>query len=305
MVVLGLRRTKHSPELQARIAALAAERPEALAAEIAATEAESRTARADCARIAEAAAAELNDAEAESLLHEARAQERAARRAEARLPELRERLAEAQWKDRSAAFEKHRILIATAARKAIDAVTYAAGVNAASTAARAAASEELGTTLSQFPAIFYGGILFPDLVAMWIKQAERQLQQLDQAKLPRPRTLGTARSEVPQSAPAVAPMPVPAQAGAQPQPSPAPPAPPPRVRRQQRRDPPPGEGERQIHLLRVGEIELADGSRAVQGDYVNLPVDRALVAVQGGVANYVDHPAVAPAPAPTAEEKAA
>ena len=62
-------------------------------AAIAAAQEEANSGRAEAERLVAASAAELDDDKAEALLTQSRAQDRAARRAEARIPELRERLA--------------------------------------------------------------------------------------------------------------------------------------------------------------------------------------------------------------------
>src|ERR1051325_11522504 len=84
-----------------------ADTPETIAAEIAAAEAEARTARAESERLAVVAAEELNDDAAEKALRQSRSQDRAARRAEVRVTELRARLAAARWKERDQAFRRH------------------------------------------------------------------------------------------------------------------------------------------------------------------------------------------------------
>src|ERR1041384_4558577 len=82
--------------------------PDAVEAEIAATAEEAHAARAEAERLAAVAAAELDDAAAETALVRHRAADRAARRAEARVPELRERLEDLRWQQRQKAFEDYR-----------------------------------------------------------------------------------------------------------------------------------------------------------------------------------------------------
>src|SRR3954451_12504781 len=81
-----------------------ADTPETIAAEIAATEQEARTARAESERLAAVAAEELDDKVAEDALRQSRAEDRAARRAEVRVAE---RLTAATWQARDRAFRQH------------------------------------------------------------------------------------------------------------------------------------------------------------------------------------------------------
>jgi hypothetical protein len=63
----------------------------------------------------------------------------------------------------------------------------AAQANFVTAVARDLAHRELGNC-SQLPLIFYAGIALPDLVALWRKNTERQLEALDRAELPKPPT---------------------------------------------------------------------------------------------------------------------
>ena len=90
-------------------------------------------------------------------------------------------------------------------------------------------------------------------------------------------------------------MPAPPPVSSVPQPAPAllaevpAPTPPPRPR-QPRRDPPPGEGERQVHIMRVGDIDMPDGTRVGYGDRVNFPEEKARRLLELGIGNYVKFP---------------
>jgi hypothetical protein len=165
-----------------------------LAAEIDAAKNEAQLARAEAERLATAAADELGDDEAEELLRGARAQDRAARRADARRKELQERLAAATWQKRSAAFVRHRREVEVAARRVIEATEAAAAANVAAIHARELAVRELGGTADTlFPRLFYNGLALPDLVAMWRHEAERQLDALARTELPKPTPPGAPR----------------------------------------------------------------------------------------------------------------
>jgi hypothetical protein len=279
-----------------------------LAEQIAAAEEEARTARAESERLAVVAAAELDDERAEDLLRQVRAQDRAARRAEALLPELRERQANVAWLLRQAAFEKHKKAIAAAAFRLIEAMEAAARANYAAAAARDLASQELGT-VSVLPLIMYGGLCLPDLVATWRRNVDRQLEQLERAELPKPPAPPVPRSQpyyppAPTDPPMLTPRPgkvtfagairnlpsdppppPPASGEGASQPSAAPPAAP---KRQPRRDPPAGDGQTQIHFVAGGVFDLGDGTQARAGDYVNLAAEKAQPFVEKGVANFVD-----------------
>src|SRR5689334_8229330 len=122
-----------------------ADTPETIAAEIAAAEAEARTARAESERLAVVAAEELNDDAAEKALRQSRSQDRAARRAEVRVAELRERLAAATWQARERAFKRHQRDIARLAQRLFETMETAVEANAALARARQAAMAEVGT----------------------------------------------------------------------------------------------------------------------------------------------------------------
>src|SRR5690349_6930672 len=97
--------------------------PETIAAAIAAAEAEARTARVESERLAVVAAEELNDDAAEKALRQSRSQDRAARRAEVRIAELREQLATATWQARNRAFKRHQRELAKLTRHLIETMT--------------------------------------------------------------------------------------------------------------------------------------------------------------------------------------
>ncbi len=272
-----------------------------VAAQIAAAEEQVRTARAEAERLKAVAADELDDDKAEDLLRQVRAQDRAARRAEALLPELRERQADLAWLLRQALFEKHKKAIAAAARWTIEAMEAAARANYAAAAARDLASRELGNNVSALPLIIYGGICLPDLVAMWRRNVDRQLEGLERAELPRPPAPAVPRSRPyyppsPPDPPMLTPRPGRvAFAGAvrnltsdPPAAAPPPTASPATPKRQPRRDPPAGDGQKQIHFVAGGVFDLGDGTQARAGDYVNLAAEKAQPFVEKGVANFVD-----------------
>src|SRR4051812_39465678 len=253
-----------------------ADTPETIAAEIAATEQEARAARAESERLAAVAAAELDDDVAEDALRESRAQDRAARRAEARVAELREQLATVTWQARDRAFRQHQRDIARLAQRLFETMQPAVEANAALARARQAAIAEVGNDISTAPGAFLG-IPMPDLFARWRGKAEGHLKQLAAASLPpppvpsqprhytaaeiaalRPVREGTAALFVHGGIPLHTPAPTPAPAAAAPAPVPPPPAAAPRPR-EPLRDPPPGSGERQVHIHGAGWISLKDG----------------------------------------------
>jgi hypothetical protein len=228
-------------------------------------------------------------------------------RADAAIPELEEQLADARWEQRVAAFRKHKRLLTAAARKAMDLMEKAAQANAEILLARHNASQELGNHVSVLPLQWYGGICAPDLVSIWRRHTEQQLESMERAELtrpPKPRD-PTAPQNIyrnPHPGPVVMargeiisngvepPAPAkPAEATPAPAPAPAP-------KREPRRDGPPTSGQRQVHFLSAGSYSLPDGSQAGTADYVNLPEAAAAEFVKRGVANFVDVSAVAPAP---------
>src|SRR5690348_10592114 len=147
-----------------------ADTPETIAAEIAAAEAEARAARAESERLAVVAAEELNDDAAEKALRQSRSQDRAARRAEVRVAELRERLAAATWQARERAFRQHQRELAKLTRQLIETMTVATEATAALAKARKVAIDEVGNDISMAPAPFLG-IPLPDLFANWRRRA--------------------------------------------------------------------------------------------------------------------------------------
>lgn len=276
--------------------------PEALQAAIAAAEQEAREARAESGRLAAVAAVELDDRKAEAMLTQSRAEDRAARRAEARIPELREKLADALWTAKEQALQRYKKQLSTAARKAIAAFEAAAEANIALAAIKQAAGAELGAHASLVPTVIYTGLCLPDLIATWRRHTERALDSLDKMQLPRPPKPAApgAQPQQPQQpqplgidGPVVLGAPTrpraPANGNAnRPAAVPAAPAPAPAPKREPRRDGPPGPGERQIHFLAAGGFSLPDGRDARAGDYVNLAADGAQEFVKRGVANFVD-----------------
>src|SRR3954467_3576095 len=143
-----------------------ADTPEKISAEIAATEQEGRTARAESERLAAVAAEELDDKVAEDALRQSRAEDRAARRAEVRVAELRERLAAATWQARDRAFRQHQRDIARLAQRLFETMQTAVEANAALAAARHAAIAEVGNDISTAPGAFLG-LPLPDLFPRW------------------------------------------------------------------------------------------------------------------------------------------
>ena len=228
-------------------------------------------------------------------------------RADATIPDLEARLADVKWEDRAAAFRKHKRLLAEAARKAIDLIERAAQANAEILRARHNASQELGD-MPLLPLQWYGGILSPDLTAIWRRHTEQQLVAMETAELtrpPKPRPSGTPQAPYKSAASGpvvmiggeivsnrVEPPPPPKPVEA------APPPPPPSAlapMREPRRDGPPREGERQIVLLQAGMFNLSDGTVAKAGDRVNLPEAEARRFVETGAGDYRDPPAEVPA----------
>src|SRR3954451_11641282 len=139
---------------------------EAISAAIAATEQEARTARAESERLAAVAAEELDDKVAEDALRQSRAEDRAARRAEVRVGELRERLTAATWQARDRAFRQHQRDIALLAQRLFETMQTAVEANAALARARQAAIAEVGNDISTAPGAFLG-LPLPDLFARW------------------------------------------------------------------------------------------------------------------------------------------
>src|SRR4051812_47930934 len=170
-----------------------ADTPETIAAEIAATEQE---ARAESERLAAVAAAELDDKVAEDALRQSRAEDRAARRAEVRVAELRERLAAATWQARDRAFRQHQRDIARLAQRLFETMQTAVEANAALAAARHAAIAEVGNDISTAPGAFLG-LPLPDLFARWRGKAEQHLKELAAASLQPPPVPSTPRTYSP------------------------------------------------------------------------------------------------------------
>ncbi len=280
----------------ARVAA-----PEALKQEIAAAQEQARAARAESERLATGAAAELDDARAEAMLTQSRAQERAARRAEARIPELREKLADALWAAREQAFQCYKKQLTAAAKKAITAFEAAAEANAALASLKQAASAELGNHVTQIPLLIYTGILLPDLVATWRRHTERSLQTMESAQLTRPTVPTPANDGRPMLTPRPGPVALvggvvvsnttQAASAAPAKPAEATPAPKPAPKREPRHDRPPAPGQRQIKFMRNGTFPLPDGRTAGFGDRVNLAEADAEKIVRTGSADFVDAPA--------------
>src|SRR6187401_1960143 len=118
--------------LQAAVRAITrADTPETIAAEIAALQEEAREAGAEATRQAELARELLDDDEAEAAEARSRSEDRRRRRAEARITELRERLAAATWQARERAFRQHQRDIARLAQHLFDTMKTAAEANAA------------------------------------------------------------------------------------------------------------------------------------------------------------------------------
>jgi hypothetical protein len=204
------------------------------------------------------------------------------------VPELEERLADAKWEEREAAFAKHKKALIAATRKAIPAIEAAAQANAAIVAAHHSAAKELGDHhVAGLPLQLYLGLLYPDLVGAWKRQTEQHLAAMENAALTRPAKPlrpGTPQAPYrnPNRPPVQAAPPKPAAA------APPPPADPPLPKREVRHDGPPAEGQRQVHVIAGGDFNLPDGSRAKIGDRVNLTSKLADVWVGKGVAEFVD-----------------
>ena len=224
-------------------------------------------------------------------------------RADAAIPSLEEQLADARWEQREAAFGKHKRFLAAAARNAMHLMEQAAQANAAILLARHNASQELGTHVSSLPLQWYGGICAPDLVSIWRRQTEQQLEAMETAELsrpPKPRDPGApqgiyrnphaGRTFLGSGPPVPATDAPPSNPPVEVSPAPAP-AP----NREPRHDGPPGPEHCQIHFLAAGDFTLPDGSRARSGDYVNLSPDQAELFIKKGVANVVDAPKTPPA----------
>ena len=162
-----------------------ADTPEKIAAEIAASQEEAREAGAEAARQAELARELLDDDEAEAAEAQSRSEDRRRRRAEARIAELRDRLAAATWQAREAAFRRHRKLLVTAGRKVVLAAEALAEANEAAIAARRAAVAEMGNDQGLL-ALHYAGIALPDSIRLWERRVEHTLAQFETAELPRP-----------------------------------------------------------------------------------------------------------------------
>src|SRR3954454_5363417 len=122
--------------------------PETIAEEIAAAEAEAREAGAEATRQAELARELLDDHEAEAAEARSRSEDRRRRRAEARVAELRERLAAASWKERDQAFRKHQRELAKLVQRVAETMQEAVEANAALAAARHTAIGEVGNSIS-------------------------------------------------------------------------------------------------------------------------------------------------------------
>src|SRR4051794_15972381 len=272
-------------------AIMRADSSDEIIAAIAAAETEAREAGAEATRQAELARELLDDDQAEAAEARSRSEDRRRRRAEARVAELRERLAAASWKERDQAFRKHQRELAKLVQRVAETMQEAVEANAALAAARHTAIGEVGNSISICPPP-YLGLCLPDLFGTWRRQADRQLEALARASLPPP-------PPVPGAAPApVQPVALPRPPVAA-VPPPAAPAPRPPVR-QQRRDGPPGEGEKQFHFMASGIHQLPDGSMAIMGDYVTRPADAAERFVRAGVGdifNVPSAPVTAPEPA--------
>jgi hypothetical protein len=160
---------------------------EMLAAEIAATTQEIASALAEADRLDAASQAELDDGTAEEMGARARSQRRAVRRAEQRVAELREKRALAVWRNKQRSFAEHKSALEAAARQVIDAVEAAAAANAAAVKTFEAARREFGHVAERLmPQVHFAGLLFPDLVAMWRREVERDLATLARRELPPP-----------------------------------------------------------------------------------------------------------------------
>jgi hypothetical protein len=223
-------------------------------------------------------------------------------RADATIPSLEEQLADARWEQREAAFRKHKRLLTAAARKAMDLMEKAAQANAEILLVRHNASQELGNHVSSLPLQWYGGTCAPDLVGIWRRHTEHQLESMEKAELTRPpkqrdpaAPQGVYRNPHPgpvilgrgPPTPAAPPDAEAAQESAPPAPTPAP-------RREPRCDGPPAKGERQIKFMRGGTFTLPDGGQAGFGDRINLAAADAETIVRTGSADFVDVPATAP-----------
>jgi hypothetical protein len=266
-----------------------------------------RATRAESLRLADIAAAELDDNRAEEALRESRAQDRAARRAEARLPELREQLVEAEWQVKQRLFQKYKKDTAAVALRLIAALEEAARINYAAAAIRNQASGAIGSDNTLIPLVAYlGVVLMPDTVEIWKKHTQRALEAMEQHEYPRPPSprdpnapqavyrnphpgpIALRRGPLPKAAEAPA-----AQPAQQESPMPAPT---PTPKRQTRLDGAPAAGERQITFRSVGPFTLPDGSTAGMGDRVNLPAAEAERIVRStGAADFVDVQASEPA----------
>src|SRR5205814_6264861 len=105
------------------------------------------------------------DERAESALRQSRAQDRAARRAEARLPELRAALSEAEWERKRRLFEKYKKGTAAVATRLIPALEEAGRINYAAAAIRNQASAAIGSDNTLIPFISsFGVALWPDAI---------------------------------------------------------------------------------------------------------------------------------------------
>ena len=269
--------------VQAALRAIArADTPEKIAAEIAAAEAEAREAPpkrhawpswpANCSTMTRPRRGCASRARKIG----------AARRAEARIAELRERLAAARWQERDRAFRRHQRELAKLTRHLIDTMTVATEATAALARARKVAIAEVGNDISIAPPPFLG-IPLPDLFASWRRRVEPQLEALAKASLPPP-------PPVPGAAPAPV-QPVASRRGR--------PLPPYRNRRRLPRPRSPhqhrGHGSRfairrrgrasgKFTLPDIGMIGLKDGRQVTLGDRVNLPEDQARRILEPGAA---------------------
>lgn len=150
------------------------ESPAALTEEIAALRAEGRGALDEAAAKAAAAITAETLEQAERLQQEAARSRLRAARAEARLPELLERLTAAKAREQAAALERRRtrwVALYGKLRKAIEA---AAAVQAEVIRADLDACAELGEAVVRrhLPALSFRGLLLPDLVQLWTDEMD-------------------------------------------------------------------------------------------------------------------------------------
>lgn len=212
-------------------------------------------------------------------------------RAEARLPELQDRLTAAKSRELSAAMERHRVRRMALYKRLKGSIEAAAAIQAEALQEDQEAIAEMGEAVvrGNFPAFAFRGLLLPDLVRAWTTEMDRAV--LSARPVPDP-AAPAPRAEAPQKLPhelerkrlptvgEAAHRPattglIPTGAGE-------------RAPRKPDDTAPLLAGEVRVRVMRAGYSPADDAPQCARGQLIRMPKDRAEKAVAAGVVEIVE-----------------